>query len=262
MKVFDKYAEYYDIIYNDKDYASEAGFIDTIIKKNHPSAKTILDLGCGTGNHDFRLAQKGYNITGIDCSEYNIRKVHAKLTDTGESQRHLEFHKGDVRTYRTNKTYDVVISLFHVISYQVTNNDLLKFFETAKAHLKKDGLFIFDCWYGPAVLTQKPERRIKRVENKKISIIRIAEPGLFPNENRVDVNYHLVVTDKKTGRVSEINETHSMRYLFIPEVEYFLTLSGFKQKYCAEWMSNKSPGFDTWGIYFLGVPQIKANYTC
>lgn len=32
MKVFDKYSEYYDILYNDKDYASEAGFIDTIIK--------------------------------------------------------------------------------------------------------------------------------------------------------------------------------------------------------------------------------------
>lgn len=251
MKVFDKYSEYYNILYNDKDYASEASFIDSIIKKYLPSAKSVLNLGCGTGNHDFFLAQKGYEITGIDCSESNIKKANLKLVNIDEFKNCLDFRKGDVRTYRANKTYDVVISLFHVISYQTTNDDLSKTFETARAHLGKDGLFIFDCWYGPAVLTKRPEIRIKRADDNNISIIRIAEPDLFPNENRVDVNYHLVIKDKKTERVSEINETHRMRYLFKPEVEHFLKLSGLEEKYSAEWMTDNPLGLKTWNAYFI-----------
>ncbi|WP_347272950.1 class I SAM-dependent methyltransferase [Candidatus Kuenenia sp.] len=256
MKVFDKYADYYDLIYKDKDYAAEADFIDGLIKKHHPGAKTILNLGCGTGSHDFLLAQKGYNIKGIDCSESNIKKANAKLTDVGEYKNCLDFQNGDIRTYRANKTYDIVISLFHVISYQITNEDLKSVFETVKIPLNKNGLFIFDCWYGPAVLHVRPEIRIKEVENNRTRIIRIAEPEIFPNENKVHVNYRLLVVDKVTNNITEIRETHPMRYLFKPEIDELLFASGLKVVECAEWMTNKSPGFDTWSIYFIATPQM------
>lgn len=251
MKVFDKYSEYYDILYNDKDYASEAGFIDTIIKKYRPSAKSILNLGCGTGNHDFLLAKKGYDITGIDCSESNIKKANSKLTDIDEFKNCLEFHKGDIRTYGANKTYDIVISLFHVISYQTTNADLKSVFETVKIHLNNDGLFIFDCWYGPAVLHLRPETRIKEVENNKIRIIRIAEPEVYPNENKVHVNYHLLVMDKATNNVTEIRETHPMRYLFKQEVDELLITSGLEVVEYAEWMTGNPLSLKTWNAYFI-----------
>lgn len=68
-----------------------------------------------------------------------------------------------------------------------------------------------------------------------------------------------MIKDKKTERVSEINGTHSMRYLFKPEVEHFLKLSGLKEKYCAEWMTNKLPSIDAWSIYFIVAPQADTN---
>ena len=69
MSVFGKYAKYYDLLYQDKNYSKEADYIDRLIKTYHPESKTILDLGCGTGRHDILLAEKGFFLTGVDSSK-------------------------------------------------------------------------------------------------------------------------------------------------------------------------------------------------
>ena len=68
----------------------------------------------------------------------------------------LTFTTGDIRDIRLNQRFDVVIALFHVISYQTTNDDVTAAFQTARQHLNPGGIFIFDVWYGPAVLTERP----------------------------------------------------------------------------------------------------------
>jgi SAM-dependent methyltransferase len=138
-----------------------------------------------------------------------------------------------------------------VISYQTTNEDLLAAFATVKAHLKPGGVFIFDCWYGPAVLSDRPTIRVKRLEDEEISVTRIAEPLMYPNDNLVDVNYQVFIKDKNTGAVEEVQETHRMRYLFKPEIDLLLGQNQCKPIECREWMSDRNPGFDTWGIYFM-----------
>jgi len=220
---FDAYASYYDLIYRDKDYAAEAEYIATHIKQNAPKAKRILELGCGTGMHAEYLARLGYTVHGVDMSKDML--VHAeerKSTLPPEVAKKLTFERGDARTVRTFENYDVVISLFHVMSYQVTNNDLAAVFETAEKHLSTGGLFMFDFWYGPAVLLCKPEVRIKRLENQEICITRLAEPIMHINENLVDVNYTVFIEVKKTGKVEQIQETHKMRYLFLPELKFLI----------------------------------------
>ena len=252
-KVFDEYSDYYDLLYQDKDYASEAYYINGLIRKHAPEARSVLDLGCGTGNHDLLLVQKGYSITGVDLSVRNIHKARSKLhrRDSEIDPSALDFIEGDIRTIRVDCRFDVVISLFHVMSYQNTNRDLKRAFKTAKAHLKPGGLFVFDCWYGPAVLTHRPEVRVKRAENELFRILRLAEPEMLPNENLVKVRYELWCEEKATGRRSEIREVHSMRYLFKPEVEDMLLETGFGPSSCVEWMTEASPGFDSWSVCFI-----------
>lgn len=253
MNVFNEYTDYYDLLYKDKDYAGESEYIDKLIKKYQPNAKSILNLGCGTGNHDFFLRNKGYRITGVDGSERNVEKARAKLSDLREECVDLAFKCGDIRNIRLDQTFDIVISLFHVMSYQVTNEDLKSAFETAKIHLSNGGLFIFDCWYGPAVLTERSETRIKQVENKQTRIIRIAEPEIFPNENTVHVNYHVLIVDKTTNNITEVRETHPMRYLFKPEIDELLSVSGLKVVECAEWITGNPLGLNTWKACFIAT---------
>jgi SAM-dependent methyltransferase len=249
MSVFNQYAEYYNLLYKDKNYKTEVDYIDKLIKKYCKNAKTILDLGCGTGRHDFLLAGTGYDITGVDFSE-TMLEIAARQRETIDGKCKINFINGDVRDIRLDLKFDVVTSLFHVISYQTTNSDIISAFKTAFEHLNDEGLFLFDCWYGPAVLNEKPETRIKRMENEKISVIRIAESELLPNENIVNVNYTVIVTNKLTGAVEEIKETHRMRYLFRPEIEYLLGQAGFIIKKSEEWVTSNDLGLNTWGACF------------
>jgi SAM-dependent methyltransferase len=252
MTVFGNYARYYDLLYHDKDYIGETQFIHQLIQTNAPDAATILELGCGTGNHALLLAKEGYRVCGVDLSAEMLQHAHERLDRISpELATRLEFSQGDLRQVRFDRQFDVVLSLFHVISYQTTNADLLAAFTTAKIHLKPGGLFIFDVWYGPAVLSDPPTVRVKRLENESIQVTRIAEPIVYPNENLVDVNYHAFVKDKSSNAIDEIKETHTMRYSFKPELELLFSQLQMQIVQYGEWLTDRRSGLNTWGVYFI-----------
>jgi len=241
MTVFKNYAQYYDLLYQDKNYMEEVDYIEKLINTHSKiPVKTILDLGCGTGRHDSLFAERNYEITGVDLSE--------KMIEIAKSQnsKNSEFIVGDVREITLNKQFDAVISLFHVASYQTTNQDFENYLKTAYRHLKNGGVFIFDFWYGPGVLTDPPVVRIKRLENEEIKILRIAEPIMYYKKNTVDVNFDIIVENKKTNSFEKINETHEMRYWFLPEIECFLAKTGFTNLHSNEWMTDKGLGNMVW----------------
>ena len=249
MTVFKKYAEYYDLLYQDKDYASEAHYVTGLIECLRPEAASILDLGCGTGNHDLIFAENGYKVTGVDRSEESIEKARTKYGR--KSSLNLSFSTGLIESLRMEERFDVVVSLFHVMSYLTTDGALQSAFDTARYHLKPGGVFIFDCWYGPGVLTDPPSVRVKRVGNDVNEVIRIAEPDMRPNENIVTVNYQVLVLDKASGKIMEVTESHPMRYWFKPEVKRMLETAGFELVDCMEWMTGRRPGDDTWNVCFI-----------
>ena len=252
MNVFLNYARYYDLLYRNKDYAGEAEFVHQLLQTHAPDTKSILELGCGTGTHAVCLAKQGYQLHGVDFSTDMLQRASERRSHLPSNLvSKLEFSHGDIRSVRLSQQFDAVVSLFHVISYQTTNEDLRAAFATAKAHLKMNGVFIFDCWYGPAVLSERPTVRVKRLEDEAIAITRIAEPVMYPNENLVDVHYEVFVKDKINGAVEELQETHRMRYLFQPEVDLFMADFGLKVVECKEWMTSSEPGFNAWGVYFV-----------
>jgi SAM-dependent methyltransferase len=253
MEVFGNYARYYNLLYQDKDYAAEAKFIHQLLKTHAPTTQSILELGCGTGKHAALLAELGYEVYGVDLSAQMLEQAEKRLpTLNPEVASKLEFSQGDVRTVRVDRQFDAVISLFHVFSYQTTNQDLQAAFATAKAHLKPGGVLIFDCWYGPAVLSDRPTVRVKRLEDEEIIVTRIAEPVIYPNDNLVDVNYQVFIKNKATGTVEEVQELHKMRYLFKPEIDALFSQNKFECLTLGEWMTGNTPGFNTWGVYCIG----------
>lgn len=255
-QVFDAaYAAYYDLLYKDKDYSGEAQFVRDLLSKHGIGAGKILELGCGTGKHAECLVRVGYDVHGVDLSPAMIESANARKPV--EFLDRLKFEVGDVRTAKVDGEFDAVISLFHVASYQIHNEDIAAMFRTAATHLKAGGLFIFDCWYGPAVLTDRPTVRVKRMQGDTFDVLRIAEPAMHPNENVVDVNYTVQVTNKSDGRVTQFQETHRMRYLFAPEVRLFLELAGMRQVLMAEWLTGEVIGFDTWAATFVAVKGYK-----
>lgn len=248
--VFGDYARYYELLYRDKDYAAEAEYVAALIHKFHPSAQSILELGSGTGIHASLLTEKGFTVHGIERSPEMLARSQYMAENRTAGKGQLTFTGGDIRETRLNNRFDAVIALFHVISYQTTNKDVAAAFETARQHLNPGGVFIFDVWYGPAVLTERPEVRIKRMTDEKMEITRLAEPVLHPNGNIVDVNYHVFVRDYATDAVIELKETHVMRYFFKPEIELLAAQTGFSVHHTEEWLSGNPIGWESWGACF------------
>lgn len=252
MNVFGNYARYYDLLYRDKDYIGEAQFIHQLLQTHASDAVSILELGCGTGIHAVLLAKEGYQVHGVDISTQMLERSQSRLTQLPlDIASRLKFSQGDIREFCANQQFDAIVSLFHVLSYQTTNEALQATFATVKSHLKPRGVFIFDAWYGPAVLSDRPTIRIKRLEDEEVTITRIAEPVMHANENLVDVNYQIFIKDKTSGVLEELQETHCMRYLFKPEIELLLKQFQMELVEYREWMSDREPGFDTWGVYFV-----------
>jgi SAM-dependent methyltransferase len=227
MSVFQDYARYYDSLYGDKDYKAECDFLEEVFSK-YATGKvaSILDLGCGTGGHAQLLAQRGYRVTGIDRSDPMLEQARSKTAGLNPAP---ELASGDIRTIDLGKTYDAVIAMFAVMGSMTSNEDLIAAFKTARRHLKLGGLFVFDAWSGLAVLTERPTDRYKIVERGDERIIRFVHPELNVLRQAVDVHYK--VLHLRGDRVAEeVDEVHSMRYLFPQELGYSLKESGFNVK--------------------------------
>jgi SAM-dependent methyltransferase len=249
-QVFDAYAAYYDLLYRDKNYAEEAGYVQSLLARHGMREGKLLELGCGTGKHAEQLARLGYSIRGIDLSAPMVEQAQARVP--ADLRHKLSFDVGDAREVRLSSQFDAVISLFHVASYQSTNEDLAALFATAAAHLRNGGLFVFDFWYGPGVLTDPPAVRVKRLADSELQITRIAEPTLHANHNIVDVHYTVNVMRRATGERFELEETHRMRYLFLPELQLLLQLAGLQVLSAEGWMSGEL-GLHSWqGVITAG----------
>jgi SAM-dependent methyltransferase len=223
--VFGEYASFYDALYRDKDYQAECDYLATTFARFEARAtRTILDLGCGTGNHDLPLTRMGYQVEGVDRSEEMVTQARSKAVTAGLD---AEFLTGDVRDFNLSRAFDAVISMFAVISYQCTNEDLLGMMRTARRHLEPGGLFVFDGWFGPAVLMDRPVESSKVVQGENGEIIeRHASPVLDVVGHTVEVRYR--VTRRRDGSVVEtIAEAHKMRFLFPQEIALMLEWAGF-----------------------------------
>jgi SAM-dependent methyltransferase len=251
MNTFQMYAKYYDLLYSDKDYTVEARFVSEKIKGNGGEVKSILELGCGTGRHASELVRMDSEVTGIDLSHEMVIQAERRRVGLGYFANKLTFLQGDVRAVRIPRCFSSVVSLFHVMSYQVSNNDLLSSIQTAGAHLEAGGLFLFDFWYGPGVLSDMPKVRIKRMQDDAIEVVRLAEPVVRTDLNIVDVKYEIILRNKLSGIVETVRENHSMRYFFIPELEIALRQVGFETLNVGSWLDAEPIARNPWCAYIV-----------
>lgn len=238
----DQYSKYYNLFYADKNYAAEVAYIDRTIKKFCPEATKVLEFGSGTGGHGLLLQQHGYEMRGVELSP-EMAKI---ATEKG-----YKCTVGDMLVTSVDENFDVVLALFHVVSYINSNQQLLQLFQNARRHLRRDGVFMFDVWFTPAVIHQMPEVRIKRAEDNELEVTRLAEPVLHHQKNVVDVNYHILAKNKKDKNYSEFSEKHSMRHFSVPEVDLLAINSGFALLKAEEFLTGNEPSINTWGVNFI-----------
>jgi SAM-dependent methyltransferase len=237
---FEASSRYYDLLYQEKDSAAEAAYVDILLQRHGIHGQELLDFGSGTGRHACLLAQRGYRVHGLERS--------AAMVAAAQQAPGFSCQQGDITTTRLERRFDAVLSLFHVVSYQTTNAAVQAVFANADHHLDPGGLFLFDVWYSPAVAAQRPELRVRRLQSEDLSITRIAEPTLHPNANRVDVHYTVMAQDLRSGALHTFEETHPMRHFSLPEIDLLSETAGFERLSAEEWLTGAAPSEATWGV--------------
>jgi SAM-dependent methyltransferase len=253
--VFQDYAKFYDLLYQDKEYHKECSFIISLLTQIAPKAKKILELGSGTGRHGRLLAQDGYQIHGIERSQNMIEVGKASESEASpqrsSSNGFFSCIRGDALTTQVGSEFDVALALFHVFSYQMKDEQAVEMFSNAHRHLKNGGVFILDYWFAPAVHQIVPAIKVKRVMNDVLAITRIAEPDYSPQSNHIDVNYLTYAEDLLSGEIQKNEECHAMRAFEIEEIEAFANLCGFELIKSAGWMTSSLPSTKTWSAYSI-----------
>jgi SAM-dependent methyltransferase len=242
---FKLYSQYYDLLYQDKDYPAEAAYIIKLIKKYQPTAKNILELGAGTGIHANLLATQGYTVHGLERSPEMVAIANQNKAEN------VSFEVTDISNFNCNKKFDVAISLFHVISYLTANTSLIKTFKNVNANLKSNGVFIFDVWHSPAVHAQGAVNRTKTLKNQELEITRKATPTIYAEQNIVEVNYEISIKNLKNNSTNTLTESHPMRHFSKPEIELLAYATGFDLIHSEEFLTAQKPSEKTWGVCYV-----------
>ncbi|MEO6894824.1 MAG: class I SAM-dependent methyltransferase [Ginsengibacter sp.] len=129
---------YYDLYFK-RDKKEAAAFIDQLIDYLKPAPNSnMLDIACGKGRHSVQLASKGYEVTGIDLSEYSIRKAKKKEND------HLHFFVHDMRLPFWVNYFDYAFNFFTSFGYFRTRREHDNAIRTVSLSLKPEGIFVID----------------------------------------------------------------------------------------------------------------------
>ncbi len=206
------YADAYDGLYADKDYEGETRTLSICFERfaQHP-VRRVLDLGCGTGRHAETLVRAGYAVVGVDRSEAMLEIARSRVPAA-------RFVAADIGHVTLDETFDAVVMLFGVLSYQTTVDDLTRTLSNVRRHLVPGGLFITDIWYG--VSTASPRRSRRTASVGEVEWVRTGSFSRVPDAQRVDVRFEL--ERREGGRSRVVEELHQMHYFHRFELEFAL----------------------------------------
>lgn len=134
-------AEVYDALMQDVDGDAWAAYIETHLHKSAQPVKTVLDCACGTGAIALRLAKKGYEVTGLDCS---AEMLHVAQQSARNAGLRVPFVQQDMRQIALHRKVDAIVCACDGVNYLLSEQDVQAFFKSAHAALKSQGLLLFD----------------------------------------------------------------------------------------------------------------------
>lgn len=135
---YEAFAEYYDSLMQNVDYADRAAYIDRLVQRYKPNANLLVDLACGTGSMTVKFAQMGYDVIGVDISEDMLSKAREKSDGSilylCQSMQELDMYG----------TIDAFVCTLDSLNHITDRAALVKAFAKVSLFLEPDGVFVFD----------------------------------------------------------------------------------------------------------------------
>ncbi len=136
-------ADIYDLAYDTKDYAAEAKYLVSAVRRHHPQASSLLETAAGTGRFLELLRLQFTDIEGLDLSAAMLTRAALRVPG-------VRLHEADMTTFEIGRTFDVVCCLFRSIAYCGTVERLRAAVRAMAQHLAPDGLLVIEPFFSPA----------------------------------------------------------------------------------------------------------------
>jgi SAM-dependent methyltransferase len=220
MNSFQKgYAYYYNAIHAQKDYSAEAkkisNFIDTEFSKN--DFVDVLDFGCGTGKHlhELSLITSRLRLFGYDKSDFMVSEAKNNFPN-------LVF---STELNDLTSAFDLVYSLFDVINYQVTNQEVITFLSNMNKKCKIGGYIILDSWNYTAIMNDPPGNRTREFKCDGNDFARLVEVSTESDYRITEIDISIIESVDKS---LVLTERHSIRAFETEELRELVIASGFE----------------------------------
>lgn len=141
MKEYTGFANVYDELMDNVPYEEWCEYTCSILSSYGISDGLVLDLGCGSGKFTELMADKGYDMIGVDNSEDMLMMAMDKRSESGHDILYL---LQDMREFELYGTVRAIVSVCDCINYIIEPAELLTVFKLVRNYLDDDGLFIFD----------------------------------------------------------------------------------------------------------------------
>ncbi len=227
--MFSASAQYYDLIYSGiKDYVAESRRIAELIRREYPSARTILDVACGTAEHARLLVQEhGFEVDGMDIDPVFVEIAHGKLAGGA-------IYQGDMIAFDLRKQYDVVTCLFSAIGYARTLDNVQRALTCFHQHLRPGGLIIVEPWFTPE--TFHPGRvTVNTAEGPGVTVCRMAHSSA---DGAMCLLYFEYLIGQASG-IERASEVHEVGLFTTDEMRACFQSAGLQVDYDPEGISGR-----------------------
>lgn len=214
MSAYSAFASVYDMMQYDIDYSRWIHLLTQKIQFYRPSARSVLELACGTATMAIGLSKAGYILEGVDLSEDMLVMANHKAQ---EQQVKIKLYHQDLIAFNTKKRYDVIFSMCDGMNYVVEDGDLDKTFFNVNSHLQEEGLFIFDL--------STPYKLKEIIGNHTFAETFEDEAYIWENEFHEEtnrLNFLLTLFKEENGHYARYEEYHVQRAYAIDDVKVIL----------------------------------------
>ena len=215
---FENYAQKYDKECFVQGTLGECDFIEQEI--NRDKSLKIIDIGCGTGRHSIELVKRGYQITGIDLSESQLKRAREKAKEQGVE---IDFQKHDARDLPFKSEFDLAIMLceggFSLMETDEMNFEILK---NATKVLNDKGKLIFTTLNGLFPLFHSVKEFYKSVTKEGSAEVKGCSFDLMTFRD-----HNTTVFEDDTGNKKELKCNE--RYYVPSEITWLLKTLGYKK---------------------------------
>lgn len=141
MSSYESFARVYDLFMDNIPYEQWCEYLTELLKEYGATDGLVLELGCGTGNMTRLLADKGYDMIGVDNAPDMLEIAMEKKETEGQDILYL---LQDMREFELYGTVKAAVSLCDSMNYILEEEELLQVFRLVNNYLDPGGMFIFD----------------------------------------------------------------------------------------------------------------------